>query len=127
GRRHAEGKDWLSLRGESKLRVGAKAAKQHDLVDADAHPSTSYSAMVQLVETWTPPFVRSSSSACCSTCLSGSPILCAYSRRALRRRVFVMETSAAASATASPKCSRRMGSAFSATMLSRVRSTGPNI
>src|SRR5690606_7051801 len=126
GGRHAEGQDGISLRGVSKLWVGAEAAKQHDFVDAD-HPSTSYSAMVRLVETWTPPLLRSSSSACCSTCLSGSPVLCAYPRRASRRRVFVMETSAAAAATSSPKCSRRIGSAFSATMLSRVRSTGPSI
>src|SRR5690606_37172537 len=125
--RHAEGQDGIPLRGVSKLRVGAEAAKQHDLVVADAHPSTSYSAMVRQVETWTPPLLRSSSSACCSTCLSGSPVLCAYPRRASRRRVFVMETSAAAAAASSPKCSRRIGSAFSATMLSRVRSTGPSI
>src|SRR5690606_911549 len=58
--RHAEGKDGFSLRGESKLRVGAEVAEQHDLVDADAahpasSPATSYSAMVRLVETLTPP------------------------------------------------------------------------
>src|SRR5690606_19799714 len=127
GGRHAEGKDGISLRGESKLWVGAEAAKQHDFVDADAHPSTSYSAMVRLVETWTPPLSRRSSSACFSTCLSFSPVFFAYSRRASRRLVFVTETSAAASATSSPKCARRMGSAFSPTMLSRVRSTGPSI
>src|SRR5690606_17767121 len=113
--RHAEGNDGFSLRGESKLRVGAKVAEQRDLVDADAHSSTSYSAMVRLVETWTPPLCRRSSSACFSTCLSFSPVLFAYSRRASRRLVFVTETSAAASATSAPKCSRRMGSAISPT------------
>src|SRR5690606_25402439 len=127
GGRHAEGKDGISLRGESKLWVGAEAAKQHDFVDADAHSSTSYSAMVRLVETWTPPLSRRSSSACFSTCLSFSPFFFAYSRRASRRLVFVTEISAAASATSSPKRSRRMGSAFSPTMLSRDLSTGPSI
>src|SRR5690606_28882718 len=125
---HPEGQDGISLCRKSKLRISSEAAKQHDLVDADAHPSTSsYSAMVRLVETWLPPFVRSSSSACFSTCLSFSPVFCAYSLSASRRRVFVMETSAAAPATSSPKCSRRIGSAFSPTMLSRDLSTGPSI
>src|SRR5690606_10598321 len=93
GGRHAEGQDGISIRGVSKLRVGAEAAKQHDFVDADAHSSTSYSAMVRLVETWTPPLSRRSSSACFSTCLSFSPVFFAYSRRASRRLVFVTEIS----------------------------------
>src|SRR5690606_26912463 len=116
---HAEGQDGISLRGKSKLWVGAEAAKQHDFVDADAHLSSSYSAMVRLVETWTPPLSRRSSSACVSTCLSFSPVFFASSRSASRRMVFVTAISAAAVATSSPKSSRRIGSAFSAMMLSR--------
>src|SRR5690606_39240983 len=42
GGRHAEGKDGIPLRGESKLRVGAEAAEQRDVVDA-IHPTTSAS------------------------------------------------------------------------------------
>src|SRR5690606_14591001 len=100
---HPEGQDGISLCGKSKLRISSEAAKQHDFVDADAHLSSSYSAMVRLVETWTPPLSRRSSSACFSTCLSFSPVFFAYSRRASRRLVFVTEISAAAFATSSLK------------------------
>src|SRR5690606_41938245 len=55
GGSHAEGQDWIPLRGVSKLWVGAEAAKQHDFVDADHSFTSTYSAMVRLVETWTPP------------------------------------------------------------------------
>src|SRR5690606_28712098 len=47
GGRHAEGKDGISLRGESKLRVGAEAAEQRYLVDA-AHPASSASPAAPL-------------------------------------------------------------------------------
>src|SRR5690606_26389505 len=47
GGRHAEGKDGISLRGEFKLRVGAEAAEQRDVVDA-VHPATSASPAAPL-------------------------------------------------------------------------------